>query len=291
VLVGSCTSAHRSIDLEAGLDTPVHVAIAETTVLESSAVPEHGRALSLRHSVAQYSVAQYSVAQYSVTQDSVTQDSLAMLSLDAADVPDWMDMPAAAEPEAVPGADLDSPDFRFQRNDSLEVHGSLWFYFGTKFMSDSSFWSPIDEPTIGGFEVMYEFVKEFPFEVEFGFQYATTESEDSGTSIREEIETFEIYAGLRKSWDINFFATSLYVGTGIAYNWVQANLQDGAGDTVSAKDANVGVYLHTGFFIPLGTYLVAGVDGRGMLAGNYSLGQNTVSGSYLQATIFAGFAW
>lgn len=213
-------------------------------------------------------------------------ESMPMGSLGARE---WATLPPATEKEFA--FDTEAPEFRFQRDDSLEVHGSIWFYFGTKWMDDSKFWAPIEDPTVGGFDVMYEFVKEFPLGVEFGFQYSRGEDEDPQGMVREKIETYEIYLGLRKSWDIDWFATNLYVGTGVAYNWIEADLQDGSGGTSTNKAHDFGVYLHTGFFIPLGTYLVAGVDCRGLLSGKYDLGQDTVSGNYVQLAVFAGFAW
>lgn len=188
-------------------------------------------------------------------------------------------------------ADAESANYAFQRDDSLEVHGSLWFYFGRRWLSDGKFWSPIEEPAVGGFEVMYEFVKEFPLEIEFGFLYSNDEEEDTTAGIREEYESFEVYLGLRKSWDIDFFATHLYVGTGIDFNWVEAKLQDGSGSTHTTKDQTVGAYVHTGFFVPLGTHLVGGVDLRGMMAGKMDLAGNSVSADYIQAMFLAGFYW
>ncbi len=187
--------------------------------------------------------------------------------------------------------DPESLTLSLQRNDSLEVHGSIWFHFGRRFLEDTKSWKPIEEPTIGGFEVMYEFVKEFPLQVEFGFQYAKKEDEDTTAGVREQYESFEIYLGLRQSWDINFFATHMYVGGGLSLNWMDAELQNGTGGAQGYEDQVIGAYLHTGAFVPLGTYLVMGIDLRGMLASNYQLGPNSMGSNYVQATIFAGFSW
>ena len=187
--------------------------------------------------------------------------------------------------------DREAIEAMFQRNESLEVHGSIWFFFGKRYLSDTSFWSPVDQPTIGGFDVSYDFVKEFPLAFEFGFQYAKAEDEDPSSGVREQYETFEIYLGLRKSWDINFFATHLYVGSGVSYSLADATLQDGTGGAHGYEDQVLGFYVHTGFYVPLGTYLVAGVDLRGLLAGKYQLGPNSAGADYLQASLLAGFSW
>lgn len=181
-----------------------------------------------------------------------------------------------------------------QKYYSPEVGGSLLFLFGRRWLTDEKFWNPLDEPYLAGIELSYDFRSMLPFEIEMGFLYAKEEGEDPPTMIQEKLKSYEPYLGIRKTWELEHYSVWPYVGAGLCYQYVEADLATTLGPK-HMGDGALGAYAHTGFLVLIGTTLVAGIDLRAVLGQSLDLEKDGVSfstdGDYLQAAFSAGFAW
>ncbi|MEZ5988798.1 MAG: hypothetical protein R3F30_06690 [Planctomycetota bacterium] len=181
-----------------------------------------------------------------------------------------------------------------QKQYSQEVSGSLLFYLGKRWYEDEKFWNPLDEPYMAGVELAWNFRTMLPVELEMGFLYAKEEGEDPPTMIQEDLHSYEAYLGIRQTWELDWYSMWPYLGAGVSYQYCEANLATVLGPK-HMGDGSFGLYAHTGFYVLIGTTLVAGLDLRGVFGQSLDLEKDGISyptrAGYLQAAFSAGFAW
>lgn len=186
--------------------------------------------------------------------------------------------PASAEPLPLRGSARASARSPF--GDNVGVTG----YFGRRWVDD---FEPADNHLVMGLEV--DAYDEFSFVgVEAGFQFSDdSDTRDGGSgTVRSELDVYELYAGLRKTFVAADGRLHPYVSGGLSYLNAKIAASPGS-DLDFDDDDSFGIYLRAGvYYRPTGNLRI-GLDFR-KLFGTHLSGTGGKDLDYDQITLGVG---
>lgn len=150
-------------------------------------------------------------------------------------------------------------------------------------LDDEFFWTPLEEPSVFGFE--YDAYVPGSLGYEFGMHFANASEQIGGIDL--ESSTFEMNVGGRKTWEKGNLRP--YLGAGLALLATNLDIDNGAYDE---GDGSIGCYIHGGAYYKLGSSLTIGADYRMLIGTEIDLpGFVTTDVDYDQLAITLGFAF
>lgn len=159
----------------------------------------------------------------------------------------------------------------------------LHLYYGERELDDD--FEPADEPTAIGAGFSWA-----PENGALGGEFGGYLGEDDGRigSADVDVETTELFAGIRQSWGAE--ALRPFVSGGVA--WIDTEVSADAGP-FSGKESDdaVGLYLHAGFDAWIAPNVALGIGYRLVTGADLNLGGEDVDGDYSQVTLAVGFSF
>lgn len=169
---------------------------------------------------------------------------------------------------------------------SSATRSSVTMLVGQRFLDEDD-WSPVDEPTAFGIE--FDSYGPFdPLGFEFGFSFA----EDSGSvgPVDIDTQTWEIYAGPRKTFSLANDRLHPYLSAGAS--WSNAEVDASAGGLSGDIDDDAfGFYLRAGVYYTFGEGFNLGVDYRKLLGVDYKDEGESADGDFDQFSLSVGYSF
>jgi len=157
---------------------------------------------------------------------------------------------------------------------------------GQRFLDEDD-WSPVDEPTTFG----VEFDSYGPFDpvgFEVGFSYAEDSGDVSGIDL--ETETWEIYAGARKTFSLAENRLHPYLAAGAPWSNAELDASIG-GASADIDDDAFGFYLRAGAYYTFGEGFNVGLDYRKLLGADYKADGASADGDFDQFSLGLGYSF
>ncbi len=178
---------------------------------------------------------------------------------------------------ALPVQDTEAPDV-----------GHVSLLLGARALDEDD-WSPVEDQVAFGLELDWR-GGGAPVGFEVGLS-ASSEEEDvrvAGLTVDVEAELVEVYGGAR--WTFGEQDLRPYVGGGLSF--VAADVEvSGAGATADDDDDSLGLYLHGGFQLDVGEYVIVGLDARVLLGTEIDLAGASGDADYFQVGALVGFTF
>ncbi len=157
---------------------------------------------------------------------------------------------------------------------------------GQRYLDDGD-WDPVDEQTSFG----VEFDSYGPFDP-VGFEIGFSIAEDSGkvSGIDVDTQTWELYAGARKTFSLAGDRLHPYLAAGAS--WTNAEVDASAGgSSVDIDDDALAFYMRAGAYYTFGEGFNLGLDYRKLIGADYSAGGESADGDFDQFSIGIGYSF
>jgi opacity protein-like surface antigen len=155
--------------------------------------------------------------------------------------------------------------------------------YGQRKLSDDDFWGNVDEANTVGIEIDHR-ARGYWVGFELGTQLSDGEEDDAKSDIDE------VYAGVRKTFDLGESIIHPYVSIGAAYVQAQAAVDIGSNVDVASDDESVGVYGRVGVFATIAGHLNLGVEYRALFGTDVDLFGVSTDVDYGQFGVSIGYS-
>ncbi|MBL8860758.1 MAG: porin family protein [Planctomycetes bacterium] len=163
---------------------------------------------------------------------------------------------------------------------------SITVLVGQRFL-DSGDWEPLDEPIAVAVE--FDSYGRFdPFGFEAGFSYAEDSATASGIDL--DSETWELYAGLRKTFSLAEDRLHPYLSAGASWSTSEVGAGLG-GSSAELDDDAFGFYVRAGAYWTFGRSFNLGLDYRKLLGADFEDSGVSADAGFDQVSLSIGYSF